>query len=737
MYFFFFQTDLNEELPSHFSTVMKPYYTLHCCNCTERGHESSSCTKLRWSAHFFNPIYVTKYENSTTKHQSGKVNDDVILSTSAVQFMSNVNESSIDNNTGRKSNNTSFEKNKKKETKQNIVNTCGDFLIQDVRKDIIFCYKGNQFKQALVTQQNVLRDILRNVITQAELKLSIVTCEFQKFLKCLVETFKAEITLRRCNDNIYLDVSCDVAVKLIKCICIQYFERNNTEKKELFYDCSTTKEEIKKLFDMIKQSLAESTEDPLSLYDKINSGTLTGEELLKCNKQLLIALYKFGSIDIYMGRESFINVQLYLTSGQNKNHLISYFGLIFLYNSIFVPQSIKNLPMLIACYKNCRNQKSRIQELRQKNAEESQILKKKLLLIKSAINFELRKCEKQHISNNSAVPNKTISKNQQQTLQREHKLDEDSSVLQKFGKQHNSNDSAVPNITVSKNQQQTLNRERKLDEDSPVLQKYEKQHNLDNSAVPDNTVSKNQQQTLQRECRLNEDSPVLPKYKNQHNSNNSAVPNKIVSKNQQKTRKRKRKLDQDSPGLKKFEKQHNSNKSAVPNKIVSTNQQQALDSKRKLDKDSPVLQKFEKQHNLNNSAVPDETVSKNKKQTLNKKRKLDEDSPPSICESLKFRRLDTNRDFVEELADFKRMMDNRYHQHQQPLLPAENSDQSNNFAPFQQNCEAWDDYCTPGYMYPRVYSTFPQHSFLFMQQPVMYPLPIPMPHPIFFPNYQR
>ncbi|EFN84373.1 uncharacterized protein LOC105183290 [Harpegnathos saltator] len=47
--------------PQRLHHVMKPASQLHCCNCTKRGHESSTCKEFRWSRHFPTPAFVTNY----------------------------------------------------------------------------------------------------------------------------------------------------------------------------------------------------------------------------------------------------------------------------------------------------------------------------------------------------------------------------------------------------------------------------------------------------------------------------------------------------------------------------------------------------------------------------------------------------------------------------------------------------------------------------------------------------
>lgn len=42
---------------------MKPKREQHCCNCTQKGHDSSSCTRYRWSQHFPTPSFVSNYSS--------------------------------------------------------------------------------------------------------------------------------------------------------------------------------------------------------------------------------------------------------------------------------------------------------------------------------------------------------------------------------------------------------------------------------------------------------------------------------------------------------------------------------------------------------------------------------------------------------------------------------------------------------------------------------------------------
>ncbi|XP_076619131.1 uncharacterized protein LOC143340735 isoform X2 [Colletes latitarsis] len=63
----FHQTTRNSEInvPENLSEIMKPADLLYCCNCTKRGHDSSTCYEYRWSQHFPTPAFVSNYGDRT------------------------------------------------------------------------------------------------------------------------------------------------------------------------------------------------------------------------------------------------------------------------------------------------------------------------------------------------------------------------------------------------------------------------------------------------------------------------------------------------------------------------------------------------------------------------------------------------------------------------------------------------------------------------------------------------
>ncbi|XP_057330252.1 uncharacterized protein LOC130670760 isoform X2 [Microplitis mediator] len=48
-------------IPAEPNKILKPSSKLSCCNCTRRGHDSSTCPRYRWSQHFPSPYSVTSY----------------------------------------------------------------------------------------------------------------------------------------------------------------------------------------------------------------------------------------------------------------------------------------------------------------------------------------------------------------------------------------------------------------------------------------------------------------------------------------------------------------------------------------------------------------------------------------------------------------------------------------------------------------------------------------------------
>lgn len=53
-------------IPLNVLGVMKPADRLFCCNCTKRGHDSSTCEDYRWSQHFPTPSFVSNYTDGPT-----------------------------------------------------------------------------------------------------------------------------------------------------------------------------------------------------------------------------------------------------------------------------------------------------------------------------------------------------------------------------------------------------------------------------------------------------------------------------------------------------------------------------------------------------------------------------------------------------------------------------------------------------------------------------------------------
>ncbi|XP_043491631.1 uncharacterized protein LOC122517350 [Polistes fuscatus] len=62
------QTTTTDQIsvPLNVLGVMKPADRLFCCNCTKRGHDSSTCGDYRWSQHFPTPSFVSNYTDGPT-----------------------------------------------------------------------------------------------------------------------------------------------------------------------------------------------------------------------------------------------------------------------------------------------------------------------------------------------------------------------------------------------------------------------------------------------------------------------------------------------------------------------------------------------------------------------------------------------------------------------------------------------------------------------------------------------
>ncbi|KAI4502208.1 hypothetical protein M0802_002890 [Mischocyttarus mexicanus] len=72
------QTTTTDQISVPFNVlgVMKPADRLFCCNCTKRGHDSSTCEDYRWSQHFPTPSFVSNYIDGPTYDKDAfEVND--------------------------------------------------------------------------------------------------------------------------------------------------------------------------------------------------------------------------------------------------------------------------------------------------------------------------------------------------------------------------------------------------------------------------------------------------------------------------------------------------------------------------------------------------------------------------------------------------------------------------------------------------------------------------------------
>ncbi|XP_011634241.1 uncharacterized protein LOC105425248 isoform X2 [Pogonomyrmex barbatus] len=89
-------TDMHNP-PKDPGNVMKSSGQLHCCNCTKRGHESSTCKEYRWSQHFPTPAAVTNYTDGPMYTPSNIVSSNPKIDSSSSKTRNTSTSQSINN----------------------------------------------------------------------------------------------------------------------------------------------------------------------------------------------------------------------------------------------------------------------------------------------------------------------------------------------------------------------------------------------------------------------------------------------------------------------------------------------------------------------------------------------------------------------------------------------------------------------------------------------------------------
>ncbi|XP_076170868.1 uncharacterized protein LOC143148438 isoform X1 [Ptiloglossa arizonensis] len=327
----FHQTTRNSEInvPENLSEIMKPADLLYCCNCTKRGHDSSTCYEYRWSQHFPTPAFVSNYGNRTECEDLVHVN---------------TNEDIIPLSRKGKSGRTRYVAFSQR--KDDLKGCC-----------ILYSYGAFQTKKP--NGEEILKQVKNDLISKVEyfLKNSIPV----PFLDQLAKVFKFEIKIFYNLQKVLMTrVRALMGIPVhIHHIFLYWLELQNDEKhlnihvnlprgtKKLLKLLTTKWEELKKQDSEDPKNLCSQIEQlKLSMINTQNSFTLSkmSEDLLDLRKKLM----KIYHTKPLLSREA-IKLQKMIkklqkpcaTSRAMKEVCIAwYFQIMTAYNKIFVPRTL-------------------------------------------------------------------------------------------------------------------------------------------------------------------------------------------------------------------------------------------------------------------------------------------------------------------------------------------------------------------------------------------------------------
>ncbi|XP_034185361.2 uncharacterized protein LOC117606690 isoform X1 [Osmia lignaria lignaria] len=315
------------EIPESISDVMKPPDLLYCCNCTKRGHDSSTCNEYRWSQHFPTPAYVSNYVDGPKCENappavSSKSEDVIPLAakTKKHKYMSFLQ--------GQENLDGCF-----------VVYSYGAFYIKEP--------KGEEVKRNLVGDQihaSQLTNFLKGRIVPA-------------FLDQLKKIIKFEIKIYYDSQrSLMIRIRSMVNVAPNLCDIFVFWLKLSDEDKHLmiYTDFPYSKRKMANFLKTKLNALRKDLDHPESLHQQIKQlkeeipNVRDPRERVSMSKQLMSLQEKFTRAFHAMPKQSAEVKRLrkcikYLnTSTQHQVEMSLYFNIMYVYNKIFLPRTLTN-----------------------------------------------------------------------------------------------------------------------------------------------------------------------------------------------------------------------------------------------------------------------------------------------------------------------------------------------------------------------------------------------------------
>ncbi|XP_043257853.1 uncharacterized protein LOC122400442 isoform X2 [Colletes gigas] len=330
----FHQTTRNSEInvPENLSEIMKPADLLYCCNCTKRGHDSSTCYEYRWSQHFPTPAFVSNYGNRT------QCSDIVFVDT---------NEDIIPLNRKKSCG-------RLKNVVFNSVVTNDDF------DGCCVLYSFGAFQSKKQNGEQIIKKVALNNVTEVEnfIKNRISVPVFEQLIKAVKFEFKIfynpqKVLMTRTRSL--------MGVSLYVNKLFNYWLKLKDDEKDIKINTNlprSTKKLVKLLATKLQQ-LDQNLQDPKSLCSQIDtlkatmfgtqdSSTLSklSEKLLELQQQLLYVYYTKPKTKVEVSKLRKTIQKLTKKSSDSSPQKLPevsiplYVQIIVMYNKVFIPRSL-------------------------------------------------------------------------------------------------------------------------------------------------------------------------------------------------------------------------------------------------------------------------------------------------------------------------------------------------------------------------------------------------------------
>lgn len=308
---------------------MKPADLLYCCNCTKRGHDSSTCHEYRWSQHFPTPAFVTNYTGGlqgTSSTSTCTQQEDMIPLYREEGSLKRLTTPT-----------TSFSQDKDPEDKKD--------------NRLVYTYGSYRTKQ-----NEIITEVVKKVPTQAALKL-IKNEVSTSLLDQLYKVVNFQIAIFRTPKNYKVRIRTESGVNLAEHVYefFQYWLLLEDGDKKLTLDTNFPRN-LKGVLSFLTsrwEELEKNEYDPKQLYNQIKDLKILSENVkdpTTCSASTRIFALRRTLLKVAHTRPKFSKLALRLqniiarlqkTTTKIKMKLPMIVDILVIYNKLFLPRAVR------------------------------------------------------------------------------------------------------------------------------------------------------------------------------------------------------------------------------------------------------------------------------------------------------------------------------------------------------------------------------------------------------------